>query len=96
MARANRLISLLNGGACRRREFAIRQSGFVFLLDIVLAAFDLLHDRRGSLWGLMTVVGPILLIAVMTWAMLRNRTRTPAEKERSEQAARELYEESES
>ncbi len=48
----------------------------------------------GSLWGLMTVVGPILLLGVITWAMLRNRTRTRAAKERTEQATRELYEES--
>jgi hypothetical protein len=48
----------------------------------------------GSLWGMMTVVGPIIIIAVLMWAMLRNRTLTRAEKERSEQATRELYEES--
>lgn len=48
----------------------------------------------GSLWGLMTVVGPILLLGVIMWAMLRNRTRSRADKERTEQATRELYEES--
>jgi len=48
----------------------------------------------GSLWGLMTVVGPVLLLGVIMWAMLRNRTRTRAEKERTDRATHELYEES--
>lgn len=48
----------------------------------------------GSLWGLMTILGPILLAGILFWAMQRNRTRTRAEKERTERATRELYEES--
>jgi hypothetical protein len=47
-----------------------------------------------SLWPVITVLGPILLAVVLFWAMWRNKSRTPAEKERTEQATRELYEES--
>ena len=46
-----------------------------------------------SLWGLMTIVGPLLLLAVLIWAFLRNRRDTrPSDKERTEQATRDLYE----
>ncbi|MDB5683592.1 MAG: hypothetical protein JWM38_2162 [Sphingomonas bacterium] len=44
-----------------------------------------------SLWGLLTVVGPILLAAVLLWALLHNR-RTRAENDRTEAATHELYE----
>ena len=38
-------------------------------------------------WTLMTIVGPILLAAVLAWAMLNNR-RSRAEKQRTEEATR--------
>lgn len=43
-----------------------------------------------NLWGLLTVVGPILLIAVLAWAMLRNKT-TRAQDRRTEQATAAQY-----
>ena len=39
-------------------------------------------------WSLMTIVGPILFIAVLLWAMAHNR-RTRAEKQRTEEATRQ-------
>lgn len=42
------------------------------------------------LWGLMTIVGPILLIAAVAWAMLRNKT-TAAQDRRTEQATAAQY-----
>ena len=44
----------------------------------------------GSLWGLMTVVGPIVLIAALAYAMLRNRT-TPEQDRRTEAATAAQY-----
>lgn len=38
-------------------------------------------------WGFMTILGPILLAAVLAWAMLHNR-RSRAEKQRTEEATR--------
>ena len=38
-------------------------------------------------WTLMTFLGPILLAAVLAWAMLNNR-RSRAEKQRTEEATR--------
>ena len=47
----------------------------------------------GTLWGLMTILGPILLGLGLLWVMMHNR-QTPKEKERTERATRENYEES--
>ena len=44
----------------------------------------------GWLWSLATVLGPILLIAAIVWAFMRNRNPRPHEVERAEQGAREL------
>ena len=38
-------------------------------------------------WTLMTILGPILLAAVLAWAMLNNR-RSRAEERRTEEATR--------
>jgi hypothetical protein len=43
-----------------------------------------------SLWGIITVVGPILLLAVLLWAVLSNR-RSKAAVRQSEAATRDLY-----
>ena len=51
-------------------------------------------DAGGFQWTLMTVVGAILLAAVIAWAMLRNRT-SRAQDEQSERATRRVYEEEE-
>jgi len=45
---------------------------------------------ESSLWGLITVVGPILLIVVLVWAVLNNR-RSKAGERHSEAATRDLY-----
>ncbi len=47
----------------------------------------------GSLWGLATIIGPILLIAVIAYAMLRNRGGTKGDVARAERGAVELREE---
>ncbi|MGF7147272.1 hypothetical protein FHS96_000881 [Sphingomonas zeicaulis] len=46
----------------------------------------------GGLYGVVTIVGPILLLAALAFAILRNRKRTPADRQRTEQATRELRE----
>jgi hypothetical protein len=45
-----------------------------------------------SLWSLLNIVGPLLLIAVLIWAFMRNRGGSRQEIERAEQGARELRE----
>lgn len=45
-----------------------------------------------SLWTLLVIVAPLLLIGVIAWAMMHNRT-TPAEDARTEAATREMYKE---
>ncbi len=47
----------------------------------------------GNLWGIATIVGPLLLGAVILWAILRNRKReTPQDLARTEAATHRLYE----
>jgi hypothetical protein len=41
----------------------------------------------------MTVLGPVLLIAVLIWAFMRNRGGSQAEIDRAERGARDLREE---
>jgi hypothetical protein len=43
-----------------------------------------------SLYALLNIVGPLLLGAVLLWAILRNRT-SRRERERTEQATKEMY-----
>jgi hypothetical protein len=50
-------------------------------------------DLGGLSWSLLTIVGPILLFAVILWATLKNRKSTPEEIERTEAATHELYQE---
>ncbi|WP_343517996.1 hypothetical protein [Sphingomonas sp.] len=47
-------------------------------------------DLGGGLWGAMTILGPIVLAAVILWAMLHNRT-SKRQKERTEEATRRNY-----
>jgi hypothetical protein len=44
----------------------------------------------GSLWSLLTVLGPILLGAILLWAVLSNR-RSKAANDRTETATHDLY-----
>jgi hypothetical protein len=50
-------------------------------------------DLGGGSWGIITIVGPLLLLAVVAWAALRNRSSSRASKEETERATRELYRE---
>lgn len=45
-----------------------------------------------SLWILIDIVGPLLLIGALVWVFLRNRRRPRGEVERAERGARELRE----
>ncbi|MGE3745499.1 MAG: hypothetical protein AB7G25_07300 [Sphingomonadaceae bacterium] len=46
-----------------------------------------------SFWGVAIVIGPIVLALVLLWVTLHNR-QTRRERERSEDATRKLYEQS--
>ena len=53
-------------------------------------------DSGGFNWGIINIVGPLLLAAVLLWAFLRNRSKTSKRDiERSERGAHEVYDESE-
>ena len=43
-----------------------------------------------SLWTLITIVGPLLLLAALVWVYFRNRNASRASLERAERGAREL------
>lgn len=47
-------------------------------------------DLGGAGWGIMTIVGPLLLIAVVIWAALKNRS-SRASREKTERATKDLY-----
>jgi hypothetical protein len=50
-----------------------------------------------TLWGAANIIGPLILGAVLLWLVLRNRrsTRNPAEVERAERGAHDVYAEEE-
>jgi len=48
-------------------------------------------DSGGTGWGLITIIGPLLLAVVLLWALLRNRKSTPRQDARTEDATRDLY-----
>ena len=48
-------------------------------------------DLGGGSWAIMTIIGPLILIAVIAWAALRNRTSRRTRDE-SERATHDLYE----
>jgi uncharacterized membrane protein len=49
-----------------------------------------------SLWGIMTILGPAILLIVLVWLVMRTRSRRDdAENRRAEQGAREVYAEEE-
>jgi hypothetical protein len=51
-------------------------------------------DIGGAGWGLQTVIGGLLLLAVLLWAVLRNRSsKTPLD--RTERGTRRVYDEAE-
>ena len=49
-------------------------------------------DASGPLWSIITIVGPLLLIAAILWAALRNR-RSKVSPDETDRATRDLYKE---
>ena len=49
-------------------------------------------DSAGFNWALLNIVGPLVLLLVIAWAVLRNR-RSPGTDVDSEEATRKNYEE---
>ena len=45
----------------------------------------------GNLWAVATFLGPVLLAAVILWAIARNRKQRPEEIVRTERATHEEY-----
>lgn len=48
-------------------------------------------DGAGVGWSLITIIGPILLAAVILFAVIRNRQSSKASVRRTEAATRDLY-----
>ena len=48
---------------------------------------------NGIMWGLINIVGPLLLLAALVYVFVRNRRRPRDEIERAERGAREVREE---
>ncbi len=51
------------------------------------------EDFMGSLWSVLTIVGPILLLGIIVWAWARNRNAPKGNIDKAERGARELREE---
>ncbi len=51
-------------------------------------------DLGGGNWAILNIVGPLLLAAVLLWALLRNRKSQKRDAD-TEQATRDLYREEE-
>jgi hypothetical protein len=49
-------------------------------------------DSGGFNWALLNIIGPLVLLAVIAWALLRNR-RSPRADADSEAATHRLYDE---
>ena len=52
-------------------------------------------DLGGGNWAILNIVGPLLLAAVLLWALLRNRKSRKGDADTTEQATRDLYREEE-
>ncbi|HEX8625978.1 MAG TPA: hypothetical protein VF782_13010 [Allosphingosinicella sp.] len=52
-------------------------------------------DAGGGSWGIINIVGPLLLAAVLLWVLLRNRKARNRDVDRTEQGTRDLYREEE-
>jgi hypothetical protein len=52
-------------------------------------------DLGGGNWAIINIVGPLLLAAVLLWALLRNRASRKRDVDRTEQGTRDLYREEE-
>ena len=47
-------------------------------------------DLGGATWGIINIVGPLLLVVVLAWAFLRNR-KSRVDVDRSERATHDNY-----
>lgn len=47
-------------------------------------------DAGGASWGIITIVGPLLMVIVFAWVVIRNR-KSKTSVDRTEQATRDLY-----
>ena len=47
-------------------------------------------DTGGGIWSILVIVGPIVLLIVLAWALLHNRS-SQREKRYTEEATRRMY-----
>lgn len=50
-------------------------------------------DSGGFNWSILNIVGPLLIVIVLAWAVLKNRKSSRREIDRTEAATRDLYRE---
>ena len=51
-------------------------------------------DSGGFNWSILTILGPLLILIALAWAIMRNRkANRPEDIERTEAATRDLYRE---
>ena len=50
-------------------------------------------DSGGFNWSILNIVGPLLLLLVLAWAVLRNRKSSKSDVDRTEAATHDLYRE---
>ncbi len=50
-------------------------------------------DAGGFNWSLIVIIGPLLMVLVFAWAIMKNRKSSRREIDRTEQATRDLYRE---
>ncbi|MDP9413993.1 MAG: hypothetical protein M3Q08_07850 [Pseudomonadota bacterium] len=48
-------------------------------------------DAGGFNWSIIVIVGPLLMVLVFAWAVMKNRKSSRREIDRTEHATRELY-----
>ena len=55
---------------------------------------ELLMDLGGAGWVLQTIIGALILAAVLLWAVMRNK-KSKVDKDRTERATHDLYDQEE-
>ena len=51
-------------------------------------------DSGGFNWSILTILGPLLIVIVLAWAVMRNKKASrPEDIRRTEEATRDLYRE---
>lgn len=48
-------------------------------------------DAGGFNWSIIVIIGPLLMVLVFAWAVMKNRKSKPREIDRTERATRDLY-----